>query len=187
MIKLKDYIEQCLQDDEFRKYWEEDFGDEKLSIGEALQILEYTDDGNELYKSQEEYKQKYDELIKNKGIKSTIKINPDIEFYETENRCPVKDFLEQIKDKLIKEKTVKNIYKLSELGNGARMPLSRHVEDGIFELRTKQGNNIDRIFYFFVFGNKIIMTNGYIKKQEKIDNTELKRAKKYMNDYLNNH
>ena len=67
------------------------------------------------------------------------------------------------------------------------MPLSRHVEDGIFELRTKQGNNIDRIFYFFVFGNKIIMTNGYIKKQEKIDNTELKRAKKYMNDYLNNH
>ena len=109
MIKLKDYIEQCLQDDEFRKYWEEDFGDEKLSIGETLQILEYTDDGNELYESQEEYKQKYDELIKNKGIKSTIKINTDIEFYETENRCPVKDFLEQIKDKLIKKNGKKYI------------------------------------------------------------------------------
>jgi len=108
-----------------------------------------------------------------------------IEFYEKENGdCPVFDFIESIKDEKLKLKTLDNIKELDDLGNTARPPLSVHVGEGIYELRTKQGSNIDRIFYFFVFGNKIIMTNGYIKKSQQLDKLEFNKARKYRNDYL---
>ena len=47
------------------------------------------------------------------------------------------------------------------------MPLAKHLDDGIFELRTVQGNNITRILYFFVVGKTIVLTNGFIKKTQK--------------------
>ena len=56
---------------------------------------------------------------------------------------------------------------LSTVRKNVQHPLSKYVTDGIYELRTKQQSNIDRIFYFFVFGNKVILTNGYVKKSQK--------------------
>lgn len=41
------------------------------------------------------------------------------------------------------------------------------LEDSIFEVRAKQGNNITRVLYFFVVGRKIILTNGFVKKTQK--------------------
>ena len=74
--------------------------------------------------------------------------------------------------------------RLDDLGNKAKFPLSRYVEDGILEMRTQQGNNISRVFYFFIFGDKIVMTNGYIKKSQKADKNELKIAKKRRDKYM---
>ena len=37
--------------------------------------------------------------------------------------------------------------------------------------------------YFFVKDNKIILTNGYIKKQNKMDTNEFEKAVKYKEDY----
>lgn len=68
--------------------------------------------------------------------------------------------------------------------SSAKPLLSVYVDDGIFELRTKQASNIDRIFYFFVIGNKIVMTNGYIKKSQKLDEQEFERAKRHRDDYM---
>lgn len=42
-------------------------------------------------------------------------------------------------------------------------------------------NNIDS---FFVFGSSIILTNGYIKKDQKLAEKEFEKAKKYRNIYL---
>lgn len=39
-------------------------------------------------------------------------------------------------------------------------------------------------FIFFMFGQKIIITNGFIKKTQKTPKREIKLAKKYRNDYL---
>ena len=39
------------------------------------------------------------------------------------------------------------------------------------------------IFYFFIKDNKIILTNGYIKKQNKLDSNEFSKAVKYKEDY----
>lgn len=69
--------------------------------------------------------------------------------------------------------------------NELREPFSKHIEDGIFEIRNKVGNDITRIFYFFVIGQKIILTNGFIKKTQKTPKDEIALAKKYRNDYLN--
>ena len=39
---------------------------------------------------------------------------------------------------------------LQEKGNQLREPYSKHVEDGIFELRCKFGSDITRVMYFFL-------------------------------------
>lgn len=117
--------------------------------------------------------------------KDEVKYNR-IEFYETiDGKRPVEEFLDGISDIKLKVKTLKNLQLLDSEGQKLRAPYSEYVEDGILELRTKQSSNIDRIFYFFVVGDKIIMTNGYIKKSQKLDNDELAKAKKYRDDYMN--
>jgi hypothetical protein len=64
-------------------------------------------------------------------------------------------------------KIFKNLELLEIRGNELREPFSKHIEDGIFEIRNKVGNDITGIFYFFVIEQKIILTNGFIKKTQK--------------------
>ena len=59
-------------------------------------------------------------------------------------------------------------------------------------LISRNGKNIVQHFtqesgldYFFVIGQKIILTNGFIKKTQKTPKAEIALAKKYRNDYLN--
>ena len=93
-------------------------------------------------------------------------------------------FLNTIRDEKLKVEALKNILELSTVRKNVQHPLSKYVTDGIYELRTKQQSNIDRIFYFFVFGNKIILTNGYVKKLQKMEQNEFEKAKKYRDEYL---
>ena len=57
------------------------------------------------------------------------------------------------------------------------------IEDGIFEIRCKVGNNISRVLYFFYFEGKIILTNGFVKKTQTTPTEEIKLAKKYRADF----
>ena len=57
------------------------------------------------------------------------------------------------------------------------------MKDGIFEIRAKQGTDISRVLYFFVVGQKIILTNGFVKKTQKTPTEEIELAKKYRKDY----
>ncbi|MFR2132419.1 type II toxin-antitoxin system RelE/ParE family toxin [uncultured Ruminococcus sp.] len=88
-------------------------------------------------------------------------------------------------DNKMQAKIFKNLELLEIRGNELREPFSKHIEDGIFEIRNKVGNDITGIFYFFVIGQKIILTNGFIKKTQKTPKAEIALAKKYRNDYLN--
>lgn len=106
-----------------------------------------------------------------------------VEFYEKENgEVPVSDFLKNIDTKM-RAKAVKEIQILSEYGNRLREPYSKHIQDGIFELRIKFASDISRIFYFFFDGDKIILTNGFIKKTQKTPKEEIEKAIKYKEDY----
>jgi phage-related protein len=66
---------------------------------------------------------------------------------------------------------------LQENGNSLREPYSKHLSEGIFELRCKVGSNAARVLYFFYFEERIILTNGFVKKTQKTPDKEIKLAK----------
>jgi hypothetical protein len=65
-------------------------------------------------------------------------------------------------------------------GNQMREPQSKKVEgtDDLFELR---GHQV-RIFYMFRPGRQIVLLDGVIKKRDRIDSADLKRALMYQQD-----
>ena len=107
-----------------------------------------------------------------------------VEFYETlKGEKPCLEFLNTLEVKL-RAKAFRDMALLEEKGTELRLPYSEHLDDGIFELRTKQGRNIIRNLYFFFVGNKIIVTHGFRKKTQKVPSGEIERAKEYRKDYL---
>ena len=73
---------------------------------------------------------------------------------------------------------------LQEKGNQLREPYSKHLEDGIFEVRGKVGTDITRVLYFFYCDGKIIVTNRFVKKTQKTPANEIRTAKKRRNEYM---
>ena len=107
-----------------------------------------------------------------------------VEFYEKEDGdIPVEKFLNSLDIKM-RNKILMILNVLQERGNQLREPYSKHLEDGIFEGRGKVCNDISRGLYFFYYNGKIIMTNGFIKKTEKTQKSEIELAKKYRKEYL---
>ena len=84
----------------------------------------------------------------------------------------------------MRAKVLEIINVLEEKGNQLREPYSKHLDDGIFEIRGKVGTDITRVLYFFYYGKKIIMTNGFIKKTRETPKQEIRLAKLYRKDYL---
>ncbi len=108
----------------------------------------------------------------------------EIEFYETKDgKQPVKEFLLSL-DVKMRAKMLSMISLLQDNGYELREPYSKHLSDGIFELRAKVGSDITRVLYFFYVERHIILTNGFIKKTQKTPPKEIDRAKKYRTDYL---
>ncbi|MCD8129877.1 MAG: type II toxin-antitoxin system RelE/ParE family toxin [Lachnospiraceae bacterium] len=110
--------------------------------------------------------------------------NFQIEFYRSEQgNCPVEDFLNQLDEKML-TRILRMISLLKNYGNELREPYSKYLNYGIFELRISQGSNIARILYFYTSGKTIVLTNGFIKKTQKTPATEIERAKRCREDYL---
>lgn len=107
-----------------------------------------------------------------------------IEFYTKENgKKPAKEFLLSV-DKKMRVKLSGILNLMEEYGNQIGEPYSKHLEDGIFEVRGKTGNDISRVLYFFYFEGRIILTNGFVKKTQKTPRQEIELAKKYRKDFL---
>ena len=83
-------------------------------------------------------------------------------------------------------KTLRTIDLLEMNGPLLREPYSKPLENGIFELRTKQGSDITRVLYFFIVGKKAVLTNGFIKKSQKTPKAEKELSKKNKADYERN-
>lgn len=107
----------------------------------------------------------------------------DIEFYRSpDGTTPVEEFLDSLNIKM-RNKALDSLLILEEYGNTLREPYSKFVGDGLFELRIKFSSDISRIFYFFYIDNKIVLTNGFVKKTQKTPRGQLKLARKYKADY----
>ncbi|MDG2914480.1 type II toxin-antitoxin system RelE/ParE family toxin [Bisgaard Taxon 10/6] len=104
-------------------------------------------------------------------------------FYKTRTgNCPIADFIDELQPKL-KAKALHDLDLLAEFGNRLSMPYSKSMGNGLFELRVTQSNNAARIFYFFMQGKNIVITNGFIKKMQKTSASELAKALEYKQDY----
>ena len=107
-----------------------------------------------------------------------------VEFYETAaGERPAEEFLDAL-DVKMRGKLVMTLKVLQEQGNRLREPYSKHLEDGIFEVRGKVGSDISRVLYFFYYGGRIILTNGFIKKTQKTPRGEIEKAKLYRKDFM---
>lgn len=88
----------------------------------------------------------------------------NIEFYTKANgEKPAKQFLLN-QDQKMKAKLLRLLELMEDYGPALREPYSKALNDGIFELRCKAGSDISRVLYFFYVGNRIILTNGFVKK-----------------------
>jgi len=108
----------------------------------------------------------------------------ELEFYKKANGdCPVSDFLASL-NKVMRFKAMHALDLLELFGNRPKGDYSRFVEDGIFEVRAQTKTDITRILYFFDENRRIVLTNGFVKKTQKMPASELETAKKYRADHL---
>lgn len=93
----------------------------------------------------------------------------EVIFYEKENGdCPVEEFICSL-DVKMRAKMVGLLELLEEKGNQLREPYSKPIDDGIFEIRCKVGNNITRVLYFFYYEGKIMKTLQQLKEEQMKD------------------
>ena len=111
----------------------------------------------------------------------------EVEFYQLSNgREPAMEFLMSLEVKM-RAKMTNLISLLQDNGYELREPYSKHLTDGLFELRAKVGSNATRVLYFFYVDRHIILTNGFIKKTQKTPLGEIEKAKRYRADFLKRH
>ncbi len=83
-------------------------------------------------------------------------------------------FIEALTEKEI-AKTIRTIELLEKFGNDLGMPHSKHLSEGLLELRIRGKREI-RIFYCF-HKNKAYLLHVCIKKTQKTIEKELRRAR----------
>jgi len=108
----------------------------------------------------------------------------EVIFYDKPNgEEPARTFLDSLDAKMF-AKIIRAIELIKAGGVIIREPYSKHLDDGIFEVRAQVGTSITRVLYFFYVGQRIILTNGFTKKTQKTPATEIELAKKYRTEYL---
>jgi phage-related protein len=74
---------------------------------------------------------------------------------------------------------------LIELGPDLKMPHSKALGKGLFELRPKAASGIGRAFYCFLSGQKIVVIHSIIKKTPKTPVKDLQLARKRVKEVKN--
>ncbi|MCQ2381586.1 MAG: type II toxin-antitoxin system RelE/ParE family toxin [Acidaminococcaceae bacterium] len=112
-----------------------------------------------------------------------------IEFYEKSNgTSDVWDFLEELREQSFNSKDARIQYNqlslyinlLEKNGTNMNENFTKHIEDGIWELRP--GHN--RVFYFCFDKTTIVLLHCFRKKTQKTPKKEIEKAKSERNDYF---
>ena len=113
----------------------------------------------------------------------------NVEFYETQDgKSQIWEFLEDLRIKAATSKDARIQHKQASLyiellqQNGTHLNenITKHLEDGIWELRP--GSN--RVFYFFFQDNTFVLLHQFRKKTQKTPKREIEKAKRERDDYL---
>lgn len=112
-----------------------------------------------------------------------------IEFYKKSNgESEILSFLEELRKKAHTNKDARIQHKQIALyiqllqDNGTRLPenVTKHIEDGIWELRP--GDN--RVLYFFFENDTFILLHHFRKKTQKTPRKEIEKARSEREDYI---
>jgi phage-related protein len=71
---------------------------------------------------------------------------------------------------------------LAEHGPNLRLPHSRAMGDGLFELRPRGRSGIGRAFYCFLVGRRVVIVHAFVKKTQQTPERELRLARKRMKE-----
>ena len=74
---------------------------------------------------------------------------------------------------------------LMEFGPNLRMPHSRAMGGGLFELRPRGREGIGRVFYGFVVSQRVVILHAFVKKTQDTREQELRIARKRMKELQN--
>jgi phage-related protein len=74
---------------------------------------------------------------------------------------------------------------LMEFGPNIRMPYSRPMGGGLFELRPRGRGGLGRVFYCFVAGQHVIILHAFMKKTQETPEHELRIARRRMKEVQN--
>jgi phage-related protein len=107
-----------------------------------------------------------------------------IAYKKKSGKSPMVDYLLSL-DAKQRSKVARAVLLLEEFGLGWGEPDVKHLEDGIYELRIRLSNNQFRVLMFHFVKNKIVLTHGFTKKEQKTSKKEIEKAKKYRVDFLN--
>jgi len=106
-------------------------------------------------------------------------------FYKTpDGQCPVRIFLDSLPGKAAQKVT----WVLGLLEDLDDVPSSYFKKlvgtDEIWECRIQLGSNSFRILCFFIKNASVVLTNGFVKKSQKIPKREINKAEAYRKDFL---
>ena len=106
-------------------------------------------------------------------------------YYLTESgKSPVKAFIDSLDFKSQRKFFfVKEL--LEEFGHRLPFPHAKYIGDSIFELRFKGHEGAVRVLYFFYHEDRVIFTNGFIKKVNKTPKNEINIAIERRASFLN--
>lgn len=71
---------------------------------------------------------------------------------------------------------------MTEHGADLKMPISKALGKGLFELRCKGKEGVGRVFYCTMVDREIILLHSFIKKTQKTPLQELEIAKRRMKE-----
>ena len=74
---------------------------------------------------------------------------------------------------------------MEEHGADLRMPHSRAMGEGLFELRCKGKEGIGRAFYCIMVGRELVVLHSFIKKTKDTPDKELALARKRLKEVRN--
>ena len=74
---------------------------------------------------------------------------------------------------------------LMEFGPNLRMPHSRAMGGGLFELRPRGREGIGRTLYCFVVGQRVVVLHAFLKKTQETPERELRIARRRMKEVQN--
>lgn len=92
-------------------------------------------------------------------------------FVTQSGKSPVRDFIDSLDFKTQRKFFFAKAL-LEEYGHRLPQPHAKYISDDIFELRFSGQAGAIRVLYFFFHQDRVIFTNGFVKKTDKTPKNE---------------